>query len=88
MNLADFCGGSTAWLQTFLRTLAKKRSPPSTWSCASVVVIARHCQISKLGVGLGLGMLFLQVPCGIFDDPKLVADVKEAVATIKKASIR
>eukprot|EP00913_Durusdinium_trenchii_P006710 g6307.t1 len=26
-----------------------------------------------------------QVPCGIFDDPKLVADVKEAVATIKKA---
>ena len=24
-----------------------------------------------------------QVPCGIFDDPKLVADVKEAVATIK-----
>ena len=26
-----------------------------------------------------------QVPCGIFDDPKLVADVNEAVATIKKA---
>merc|ERR1711908_267668 len=26
-----------------------------------------------------------QVPCGIFDDPKLVADVKEAIATIKKA---
>ena len=27
-----------------------------------------------------------QVPCGIFDDPKLVAEVKEAVATITKAS--
>lgn len=26
-----------------------------------------------------------QVPCGIFDDPKLVAEVKEAVATITKA---
>jgi len=26
-----------------------------------------------------------QVPCGIFDDPKLVADVKEAVSTITKA---
>ncbi|CAK9031234.1 Polyubiquitin [Cleaved into: Ubiquitin] [Durusdinium trenchii] len=29
-----------------------------------------------------------QVPCGIFDDPKLVADVKEAVATIKKAMVQ
>ena len=27
-----------------------------------------------------------QVPCGIFDDPKLVAELKEAVATIAKAS--
>ena len=26
-----------------------------------------------------------QVPCGIFDDPAMVAEVKEAVATIKKA---
>merc|ERR1712190_559686 len=26
-----------------------------------------------------------QVPCGIFDDPKLVADLKEACATIVKA---
>eukprot|EP00434_Breviolum_minutum_P025284 symbB.v1.2.022338.t1/scaffold1934.1/size95668/4 len=69
-------------------TTTFRRSPPSTWSCASVVVIARHCQISKLAVGLGLGMLFFQVPCGIFDDPKLVADVKEAVATIKKAMVQ
>merc|ERR1712146_515063 len=29
-----------------------------------------------------------QVPCGIFDDPKLVADVKEAIATIKKAMVQ
>jgi len=29
-----------------------------------------------------------QVPCGIFDDPKLVADCKEAVATIKKAMVQ
>ncbi|CAE7706213.1 pkd2 [Symbiodinium pilosum] len=28
------------------------------------------------------------VPCGIFDDPKLVADVNEAVATIKKAMVQ
>jgi len=27
-----------------------------------------------------------QVPCGIFDDPKLVAELKEAVATITKAT--
>ena len=26
-----------------------------------------------------------QVPCGIFDDPKLVAELKEACATITKA---
>merc|ERR1711908_263229 len=29
-----------------------------------------------------------QVPCGIFDDPKLVADVKEAIATITKAMVQ
>mmetsp|Transcript_73539 Transcript_73539/g.213013 ORF Transcript_73539/g.213013 Transcript_73539/m.213013 type:complete len:210 (-) Transcript_73539:123-752(-) len=29
-----------------------------------------------------------QVPCGIFDDPKLVAELKEAVATIKKAMVQ
>eukprot|EP00448_Togula_jolla_P023820 CAMPEP_0170589804 /NCGR_PEP_ID=MMETSP0224-20130122/11535_1 /TAXON_ID=285029 /ORGANISM="Togula jolla, Strain CCCM 725" /LENGTH=208 /DNA_ID=CAMNT_0010913565 /DNA_START=74 /DNA_END=700 /DNA_ORIENTATION=- len=29
-----------------------------------------------------------QVPCGIFDDPKLVADVKEAAATITKAMLQ
>eukprot|EP00929_Paragymnodinium_shiwhaense_P037957 TRINITY_DN20131_c0_g1_i1.p1 TRINITY_DN20131_c0_g1~~TRINITY_DN20131_c0_g1_i1.p1 ORF type:complete len:210 (+),score=87.19 TRINITY_DN20131_c0_g1_i1:72-701(+) len=29
-----------------------------------------------------------QVPCGIFDDPKLVAEVKEACATIKKAMVQ
>lgn len=25
------------------------------------------------------------MPCGIFDDPKLVADVREACATVRKA---
>jgi len=29
-----------------------------------------------------------QVPCGIFDDPKLVAEVKEQCATIRKAIIQ
>merc|ERR1719478_742408 len=29
-----------------------------------------------------------QVPCGIFDDPKLVAELKEACATIKKAMVQ
>jgi len=29
-----------------------------------------------------------QVPCGIFDDPKLVAEIKEAIATIKKAMVQ
>mmetsp|Transcript_69519 Transcript_69519/g.145199 ORF Transcript_69519/g.145199 Transcript_69519/m.145199 type:complete len:213 (-) Transcript_69519:112-750(-) len=29
-----------------------------------------------------------QVPCGIFDDPKLVADLREAVATISKAMVQ
>jgi len=29
-----------------------------------------------------------QVPCGIFDDPKLVAEVREAVATIAKAMVQ
>merc|ERR1711990_550778 len=29
-----------------------------------------------------------QVPCGIFDDPKLVAEVREAVATINKAMVQ
>jgi len=29
-----------------------------------------------------------QVPCGIFDDPKLVSELKEACATIKKAMVQ
>ena len=29
-----------------------------------------------------------QVPCGIFDDPKLVAEVQEACATIRKAMVQ
>merc|ERR1739841_446105 len=29
-----------------------------------------------------------QVPCGIFDDPKTVAEVKEACATIRKAMVQ
>lgn len=29
-----------------------------------------------------------QVPCGIFDDPKLVSDIQEAIATIRKASVQ
>merc|ERR1712006_80680 len=29
-----------------------------------------------------------QVPCGIFDDPKLVAEVMEACATIRKAMVQ
>jgi len=29
-----------------------------------------------------------QVPCGIFDDPKLVSDIMEAIATIKKAMVQ
>merc|ERR1712146_630044 len=29
-----------------------------------------------------------QVPCGIFDDPKMVAELREAVATIRKAMVQ
>jgi len=29
-----------------------------------------------------------QVPCGIFDDPKLVAEIQEACATIRKAMVK
>jgi ubiquitin/roadblock/LC7 domain-containing protein len=29
-----------------------------------------------------------QVPCGIFDDPKLVAEIREACATIRKAMVQ
>jgi large subunit ribosomal protein L40e/small subunit ribosomal protein S27Ae/ubiquitin C len=29
-----------------------------------------------------------QVPCGIFDDPKLVATIREACATIRKAMVQ
>jgi len=29
-----------------------------------------------------------QVPCGIFDDPKLVAEIKEACTTIRKAMVQ
>ena len=29
-----------------------------------------------------------QVPCGIFDDPKMVADIREACATIRKAMVQ
>jgi hypothetical protein len=29
-----------------------------------------------------------QVPCGIFDDPAIVAEVKQACATIRKAMVQ
>uniref|UniRef100_A0A7S3SLF8 Ubiquitin-like domain-containing protein n=1 Tax=Strombidinopsis acuminata TaxID=141414 RepID=A0A7S3SLF8_9SPIT len=41
-----------------------------------------HCTVD-LAVRLIGG--HCQVPCGIFDDPKLVTDIEEACATIKKA---
>ena len=37
---------------------------------------------------LGLRGGHCQVPCGIFDDPRLVAELKEACATIKKAMVQ
>ena len=40
---------------------------------------------ATLHLVLGLRGGHCQVPCGIFDDPKLVAEVKEAIATITKA---
>eukprot|EP00938_MAST-03A_sp_MAST-3A-sp1_P004154 g4154.t1 len=51
--------------------------------------ISEYPEISNDSTLKVLGMLkggHCQVPCGIFDDPKLVAEVKEAVATITKAS--
>merc|ERR1711972_743066 len=43
---------------------------------------------STLQLVLSLRGGHCQVPCGIFDDPKLVADLKEAVATITKAMVQ
>mmetsp|Transcript_104982 Transcript_104982/g.292197 ORF Transcript_104982/g.292197 Transcript_104982/m.292197 type:complete len:210 (+) Transcript_104982:40-669(+) len=43
---------------------------------------------STVEVALRLRGGHCQVPCGIFDDPKLVAELKEAVATIKKAMVQ
>jgi large subunit ribosomal protein L40e/small subunit ribosomal protein S27Ae/ubiquitin C len=41
-------------------------------------------------VDLSLSLLggHCQVPCGIFDDPKLVVELKEAAATIRKAMVQ
>merc|ERR1712060_519543 len=43
---------------------------------------------STLHLGLRLRGGHCQVPCGIFDDPKLVADLREAIATVKKAMVQ
>lgn len=63
MNLADFfgvlfCGGSTAWLQNFLRTLAKKKE-----STLHLVLRLRggHCQAlpnQQVGGWTGIGDAF------------------------------
>ena len=71
------------------------RNRPCTWSCAFVVDIAKFhvVGVQKIVVVTEFLLLIHQIATffsslcleGIFDDPKLVADVKEAVATIKKA---
>ncbi len=43
---------------------------------------------STLDLSLRLLGGHCQVPCGIFDDPKTVAEVKEACATIRKAMVQ
>ncbi|GAB5359045.1 hypothetical protein AAMO2058_000510900 [Amorphochlora amoebiformis] len=43
---------------------------------------------SSLNLSLRLLGGHCQVPCGIFDDPKTVAEVKEACATIRKAMVQ
>mmetsp|Transcript_109556 Transcript_109556/g.153352 ORF Transcript_109556/g.153352 Transcript_109556/m.153352 type:complete len:208 (+) Transcript_109556:23-646(+) len=45
-------------------------------------------QESTLQFGLTLRGGHCQVPCGIFDDPKLVAEIREACATIRKAMVQ
>ena len=38
--------------------------------------------------GLKPSYVHCQVPCGIFDDPRLAADILEACATIRKAMVQ
>ena len=33
-------------------------------------------------------LCFFQVPCGIFDDPAIVAEIKQASETIRKAMVQ
>ena len=33
-------------------------------------------------------LIFSQVPCGIFDDPAIVAEIKQASETIRKAMVQ
>ena len=49
-----------------------------------------HSEIGTLHAGRGVTPLLdrPKVPCGIFDDPKLVAELKEACATIAKAIVQ
>jgi len=43
---------------------------------------------STVHLVVGLRGGHCQVPCGIFDDPKLVTEIKEACATIRKAMVK
>ena len=61
------------------------------WKClerrffGTVPVLFGRCLPNSYLLFIKLRHLFIVCLEGIFDDPKLVADVKEAVATIKKA---
>uniref|UniRef100_A0A7S2TSW1 Ubiquitin-like domain-containing protein n=1 Tax=Lotharella oceanica TaxID=641309 RepID=A0A7S2TSW1_9EUKA len=56
----------------------------------SSTTLKEHQIESEATLGLSLRLLggHCQVPCGIFDDPKTVAEVKEAAATIRKAMVQ
>eukprot|EP00469_Lotharella_globosa_P007832 CAMPEP_0167779080 /NCGR_PEP_ID=MMETSP0111_2-20121227/4615_1 /TAXON_ID=91324 /ORGANISM="Lotharella globosa, Strain CCCM811" /LENGTH=216 /DNA_ID=CAMNT_0007669465 /DNA_START=43 /DNA_END=693 /DNA_ORIENTATION=+ len=56
----------------------------------SSTTLKEHQIESEATLGLSLRLLggHCQVPCGIFDDPKTVAEVKEAATTIRKAMVQ
>ena len=67
-------------------TVAVPRAAARQHSHASALVAA--AAVASLAIASTTTHNHCQVPCGIFDDPAMIAEVKEAATTVRKAMVQ